>query len=118
VVMQNSTLVPPHRYFTGDEGLFGAIGIFAGLLAKRLGRRDASPQARTRRPPRYERLSCFADGEHLQEFPRRSGGRRRILPGDQPAVDDRKTFPIGCLLIQAADSLQFLLYEKRDDLGE
>src|SRR3954466_1719956 len=59
-------------------------------------------------------LSC----KHFHQCLGRSGRRGWILPGDNAPIDNGKRSPVSSLLIEAADSLQLILYEEWNDVSE
>ena len=64
-----------------------------------------------------EPLSGFAR-EQAKEVLCRNGGGSRILASDETAVHDREWLPVGNLLEDGSQPQQFVLYQKRHNMGQ
>src|SRR5580698_1377022 len=71
------------------------------------------------RPCPLEKLRL---GSHFCELVEKrvgcSGGRCRVLSGNQTAVCDSKALPIWSLLIETAHTFEFILNEERHNMGQ
>src|SRR5580692_5036034 len=64
------------------------------------------------------RPSSLPSCEQFDQCLGRTSRRSRILACHDSTVDQSERYPIGCLLVDAADSLQLILNKERHDVGQ